>query len=785
MLALNQWLAATVLCWGSCNVILADESAAPKSPAGVVFFSGNETYSDAQLREALNRDADFLIASHPMGDRNLTGSVTEKRLTAGYRNEGFRDISVQGNDDVANLAWTFVITEGKQFTCGDVQIRGDLPVHVPDLVDRLTKPFPADDTFPSFVEINGKLQTRWVDENGKEKDLEKPVWKIGDPVPFDSNETLQAACRKAIAGLGYSDAMIFVTISSDSDTQTGTLVIDVAEAGKPNQANQIVIQGNEINSRESILEFVNLDEGDAVDQQTIQSVTRQLWESGRFATHRVKFDRVQNGTLTIHLDEIKGCPSLDTPLDQRAKAFLLAGQWVSRSIEAGGDLELSQTAGPHAARLIQSDKGLYIEWDVKAASDPNHQVELFRILVDSDVVVIDHTSHKKQMRFSPIRAGGCLKYGVKVAASHDPTQHGRLNFDWAIRSTRDENDSPLQYVSSYGSADWLPFAYKAKSRFEVADHHLIAKTEGSTMEIDMDAGELVRWTSESGAVRFRTGAFDAARQALLGDTASKPNAFDANEPMTSVASYLLSEPIMNRLVEASAMQDDPAKSIDPVLVSALRKMIDGGLLSLGDAFILAEYDRDPANDFEIPSNRIAPKAWKQMALEFAGRTLLRYSPDLFAEDTWPMQLCRQTAFVAMGSTEHTKDVLDQLLRNPDHGPLCHACVSSLVRYINEDASKTFARRALDTFTPEAFQNDYRSLTSAVSGKVATQTLTCLHALTQSELDQLKACFGNESSQVGLQMLYDFSRNHPNNEALFWYQIAEAPLRKAMERTLSR
>ncbi|TWU42147.1 BamA/TamA family outer membrane protein [Novipirellula artificiosorum] len=782
MCALNRWIVVTTLVLVRSAVGLPDDlptrQPESKSPASVVSFDGNRSFSASELRDSLNRDSSFLLACHPLGDPDALASVIEQRLTAGYRTSGFAEVAIRCQRDVSGETWNVAIDEGKQYRCGRVLIRGAQQMDVSKLRQRLTEPYPNEDTFASFVVVNGETQTRWVDEKGKQADLEDPVWKIGEPVKLDKERALSRACQTAISDLGFSGSLNTVSIQCDPDTETASMIVDIINEGEPTRIAEIDIDGLYEYSPASVAKYLGVKSGDAVNREIMQEFTRRLWQSGRFKNQNVRFEMASGSTLSVRVEEIAGVPGLDQALSENAKVFLRAGQWVAEAIARGDDMEIVSSLQGYSFRLIQSTQGLLAE-----AKGPSH--EKLSLLVDAEQLLFNHSSHPQMLRFSPAAAGGYIKYGLSIGAASDSTQYQSLNFNGSIGGPLEAGDSPLQFVCSNSPSDWLPFAFKEDSDFQMRDGQLVTQHEAVTLAIDVDSGRIDQWTSEMGATRFVSGAFEAARQSLLEQVATKPNAFDSLRPLSSSLSYLLSEPVVDFSLTLAAHQEEPITPIDPELVSAIRKLVEGGVLGIGDAFVVSLQQQNRSKRFVIPNDEKPPKDWKQIALRWVGQGIVRYAPDLFAEETWPMQLARQTGFIAMGSTEHTQELLARLLRDENNGPLCYASAAILLSYVSQDAAKVFAKRSLDVMNLDAFQRDFETLQAATPVSAAAKMMSSLQRLNSSEVEALGRCCKDDSKRDWLHLLYEFSQLQATDEASFVYQMAEEPLRESMRRTLER
>jgi|GEM_PF-4143998 len=103
-------------------------------------FAGSKYFSAGQLLDALIAEPDFLLATHPHGDKAGVREVTKRLLLAGYQRAGFAspEIDVQ---TISEDGVSIHINEGQRFYCGSVRVNGANQVDPQFLADRLMKPF--------------------------------------------------------------------------------------------------------------------------------------------------------------------------------------------------------------------------------------------------------------------------------------------------------------------------------------------------------------------------------------------------------------------------------------------------------------------------------------------------------------------------------------------------------------------------------------------------------------------------------------------------------------------
>lgn len=267
-------------------------------------FQGNDTFTDSQLQSALLGDSDFLLACHPSELEVDMQHLTKRLLVKGYHKAGFADVSMERSVE-AKPRVVYVLKEGPRYRYGDVQVNGVSPATAESLTRWMTERHPPLKSFPTFVTVNGHDDVRWIDEDGDPADMEGPVWNAGEIASFDTESRLRDYVASALKGQGFSKAFVFVKIVPSENDHTAKLVIDVVSMGEPDRAQEVVITGLKINTRESLLKYIGMTQGDSVNREHIRRMTERLWECGRFTKHRIRFDH-ETDKLTIELEEFPG-----------------------------------------------------------------------------------------------------------------------------------------------------------------------------------------------------------------------------------------------------------------------------------------------------------------------------------------------------------------------------------------------------------------------------------------------------------------------------------------------
>lgn len=743
-------------------------------------LAGNTTFSTEQLFDALLAEPDYLLATHPYSEPSDQSDLVKKYLIAGYRQAGFPnvDIDITHTDGGAICR----ITEGDRFVQRGVSIQGAVEVDHQDLVRRLTTPYPDAGAFSMFFARNGEPATRWVTVDGKESDLNAPVWKDERPVRFDSEIEVGKKITRALSDLGYSQAVAVALFDSDPSSKTTSLVVDIISEGPHDRVDRISIEGNQINDDEQIQRCAGVVTGDRIYHQQLQRYTKRLWETGRFSEQRVRFDPKAR-ELTIQLKEIPDLPPINQPISKMAQSVLAASQWITTSSQRGEDMEVSMSMGDWQARWIQSQGGFF--WEL-TRHDKNNlpKQRVITLLLDSERLLLDHCDHDHHFSVSPLVVDGKLEFTTVIGASEEKDKFAHYGFSFNVSSDREPNEAPIQHSWNISPSDWLPFAYKKNLETQMDGSQLTLTQGDNQIVIDTETGQVVQMAGLAN-FRFVAGLYAAEKNKILAATKAKPNAFDRAKPISSFASYLVSQPFhqhWNQVIRKAA-EDQPA---DPHLIPAIQKLVDGGLLSGLDAaaLMISSHDAEERGSFSIPYRQRERKSFNRMMLELAARFVLRYADRCLAEDGWPMKLTRETCLVIVGRTKYTDRVLNELHTSEEAGPLCYGLMAYGLGYVDRNMAKIFADRALKTMNPEAFYRDFRALTAATDGELVVRTLKSLKTLNEDELNAVAGLGKGKEFAELLRTIH----SHPLDESDqslsdLWYQASKVPLEESLRKIL--
>ncbi|WP_153556612.1 BamA/TamA family outer membrane protein [Roseimaritima sediminicola] len=710
-------------------------------------FEGNTTFGDAQLRDALLADPDFLLAAHPLGTSDELAGVMRKQLIAAYRRQGFPSPQIEVAATSDPVGAHVSIDEGSRLRVGEVRIHGGTELDFDRLRQRLTEPYPKGDVFPRFSQLDGQVVQQWTDSAGKAVELEKPVWPRGKPLPIDTENLLHLAVVQALKDLGYSQALALVRIELDQPAGTGRLVVQVAEEGPRDRVEEIEVRGGPINPSLLIQQHLGVQVGQAVDRQQIADWTRKLWESGRFQKQQVQFQRTASGTgrLIIEVEETPGLPPLDQPISERAEIYRRAQRWLGTFDRLEQDVVITADAPPYHFLSVQSDQGMILQVTRSGAAGDRSGAADMALIMDPQQLALMHSDHPERWSLGLDAVTAQLTFRTKLRAAVEEDRLFGLGLHFNVNNQRQTGQNVVEHAFDVSPADLLPFAYKSKLQQEVVDGVLIGRRGEDRLEVDIHSGEIRAWETELLQVRFEQGAFERLRGELLAQHGHKPNAYQPGRPLGTLAAFLCSPPVWAEATQLSNRLRTEGVRSNPHLGSALRRLAEGGLLEPADAVIRRMQRGREEERFFIPAQpNTGGGDWQTMMRKVAARAVLHAATDVFAEGEWPLRVTREVCLAVLGRGAHATEVIDQMLADPETGPLGLGTVAYLLSHVHRSAAAKVAEAGLDRLDEDAVQRDLQPLIEGEVGRWLDRMTASIAELTPEQREAVGGLFGDES-----------------------------------------
>ena len=747
--------------------------------------TGNLSFSDASIKHELFAQPEFLVANHPMGNQQDFQRVVRELLIKGYRYHGFPDVSVElkaakdKKDEYKRNAarqksdspmWTINIIEGKQILCAGVRVSGTNQIDVEQLTQRLTQPYPNDEAIAHFVHSDEEVVTLWVDGDGDKSKLEDAIWNSGKGVPIGSEEEFHRQVVKALSDVGFSNATVIVRFDLDKTNAKATLVVDVIDEGAKDRVQTITIGGLNINDRDSLLAFLDLSDGDRIDRQKIQDIARMLWESGRFEKQSVKFDP-KTGTLKMQVVERKELPRIDRPLNKNAEILLKMSRWLTGLGVRGDDMEFNVNNHGVRIHVIYSEDGILFE---VLRDETNDNLTM---LIDKDHLLIDHSQLGEKLCVFPNQDVAHLRATFRCSASDKPDKFSDINLSFTASQSGDTKDGLLSFDLLSSPSDWLPMAYQEKIDKQSTDSKLILARDEYQIQIDSQSGRINKWVRGNDSARFAPGLFRAARQACVTSLATKPAYETTDGMLTDAVLYITSDPVTRSI--RTALDTETDERIDQPLVSALRRLIDDGLLRGFDMAAGMMSAKGEPESYSIPGVIRNKGSLTAAYTEVVARATLLHAHKVFDEETWPLILTREVALVLLGSSAYTNKVLEQLISDPQTGPIGLATIAALLKTVKAPpgAINLVSKHALHRLNPSDFSSDFALLTRIIPAESITQFRKSIASLDPEEIDALAKLVVDENWDASVRKIHAVGNTDGAelSEADFWYLVCHEPL----------
>lgn len=670
------------------------------------------------------------------------------------------------------------VDEGQPILCGGVRVLNAHHIDVDRLTESLTKPYLPRDAVPTFAFVDGSVVTQWVDEDGDPVKLKKPIWDSEQGVPFDRDAALMAVVKKALAEIGFSNTLVVVSVDVDETLRRGTLVIDVIEEGQHDRAASIVLTGLKTNNRSQVLAFLDIAQDDEIDREKSRDISRLLWESGRFEKQSVTFDE-KTQSLNIDFVELSGVPGLGEALNENAEVLRKASRWLSGITARGDDCEWKWSLNGKEVRAIFSDRGMYLEITTSDSEDSN---DYMSILLDHEQLLVNHSELDKMLRVR-LHDDVQITFSDRSFASPKPDKFLSGHFKFGGKIPRKKGSSIVEFNFLSSPSDWVPLAYKDNVAFEWSGTELVVEHKLGQLRIDVETGQVNQLKTEHGEIRFTPGLFTAARDAMSREFSAKPSADESDDPLSSLASYVLADPVIRSFLQAF---DQPEELPDPNLLSAMRKLTSSGLFSVADVIRGWAIHFDDTEGFDIPID-IEPrkKSDERVTIEMVARIALQQSHQFFEEGTWPSTLTREAALVVLGETKHTSKVLRRLVNDEQTGPIGLTVTAFLMQSggIPKESVHAISQVALRRLNPDAFAADVEFLTRIIPIDYITRLRKSFQSLTPAELDAVTNMLDNENGKLALQRIHAVGKldREDLSEAHFWYLVLHGPLESWLKR----
>jgi hypothetical protein len=744
---------------------------------------GAKTFSAEELLHALSLDLDVMAASESVNDLNRLCKLVADKIKAGYLRQGFAEVEVGARFDRDRANIVLSVKEGPRFYCGNITVDGAVSVSSPELMDWLLLEQPPEGAIlAGYSQVDGKPVPQWVDQQGNSLSKNPSVWLVGEPDRLDSasEKTLHARVKQAFRELGYPWAQFTIRRTFDRENNTAQLQLEINSEGPPAFIGVVEIQGNNRDSSDDILRYLEIAPGLMVTESERTRLWYKLWMSGRYIRHSIELippDEVgKQAVMRIVVLESPYAPPLSEPLSEVEQALLKCRGWILAAEERGEDLELYLGNNSLRSRFTFAPKRGFIThcWSsdrddgkgpppsdsaAEDASQPKQSMEMALIVTD-DEIQYANLGMKPKLGIPAPR--GRIFSNLTLKLNHDLTSESPtlLGLGLALNSEApDEGQSKVQLVICIEPSYVLAIPRIGEVSTSVAGDVATIVSERdtirSTIRLKVSTGQLLLFRTEDseeksfGEFTVAQGVFERnqaiADRRLEGRFSASDNGFDPSQPISSVVAYVLGHnealDFMHDRVTGAPLDEDAHR-----LRGVFHKLVKGGVLSpLDDVWKKWQSKSKTDNDslFSIPDEDQDSQGLANTLIASAAKLAMASADNCFPENSWPRFLAQRMALSFSG-----KDT--QWTQWPrGFGPVGHLAVVTLFRRLHAETARYFAASGLKQLELKDFQADYHSWLDEdkLARRVVLHLAKSIQQLDEADMKVLGETFFPEQSQV--------------------------------------
>jgi len=702
-------LALGLLLTGGWVVLAAAEPAEKVGEWGDyrrLVVQGATSFPADNVKNGLAGNLDLRFAAHPAAPLSEYLRLLQEKAVAGYQQAGFPKVEARAEVHRDERKIEIKINEGPRQVAAGIQIVA-VDKSVRETLERaLTSRWPRADAHQEIVNVgDGKSVVRWVDGDGTLVELNEPLWQPGKPANFfvGYRKLVRDRIDRTLEELGYYGARYDIDLIPDGAHGTALLMVRLTDLGPTAIVGGISVVGNSKNSREAVLNYLELKPGMPINARQGQQMRERLWASARFLASDIRLvsEKRESVDVLIHLTEYSKAPPLSEPLTREEQVLLKARQWLADPDHWQGDLVVrTLPPSPPIKAIVSPHRGtlLSAEFTTERSNVPIQQCIL---VATSHELGIYRPSVRRKIVGNPPSSG--IKISLGIGPSGDPEKPFSFSFGaWTEGGDGKTADIPVQAVFKFHPCAFLAFAHEHNAKCAWSGNGVLTtEDEISQWKIDAASGRLREgrlrkesnepWTVQ---IEFKPNALQDELKAVAAASASYKNECQADEPgFVSLLRFLVTDDILFDLYHKQP-PDARARA-------ALLKLFDKAVLPW-----LNSTDTPDANkkgeEFKAPD-------------ELATRTQAKFAPyvlfvaeGLFPRDSWPWTLACETAWAYLGKTEYTDYQLRRFWAAEETGPLGHLAAAHLP-FIGPDIREAFAARGLQKLRKEQLRHDCRFL----------------------------------------------------------------------------
>ena len=673
-------------------------------------IEGGQTFTEGDMRRALQSDLDYLVAAHPEASLSECLAVVEQRIRAGYRYCGFPDVSVQARFEVAAGRIVAKVSEGSRFHCGALQVTGLKTIPVADFTRRF-----AEKLAPAPAQA---MTAPWT------------WWKAGSPVNFtpESLANCSAAASNTFAALGHFAAKFKVELQPQPASTNAALVVIVEDEGPAAVLREIEVVGNQKNRRDDVIGFLGLTKGMKLTQDLIDEKTRALTQAARFVDASITPTVVGPAgqvSLRINVVERAQLPPLQQSLSREEQTLLRLREWLLAWESRQDDLIVDWSEPrlldkkPLAFEVIVAPSGGIMARVRGNSPGQEHPQDLYSAIIKARALSVFAQVHQRKLQI-PLPPGNSGLIFVKVERDANATDKFKLTMGAGLSSAQTNDNWRLRLeLLPAAFADLL---YRPETQATWQGDVLTIRTKEFLLRVDEGTGRLVEFGLFGGnaspgagasdayrvAVRFTTGAFAKAVDQIAANTSAYPDAFQSQRAYGSALGFIAAEVALAEPLWSS-VAGGPKPAPKTALASALEKLLAGSFLDPLQKLLDEAKPPRSIEEFTIPSKTKEDHDEFQQAIEGIMVWCAGHAQELTPAGSWLQTLLHESAFSLNSRTEHQTAALTGLAETDNLGPI--GCFAALHMFpaANRDWQATICDLGLRRMATDDFRGDYRRL----------------------------------------------------------------------------
>ena len=673
-------------------------------------LTGVKAFDEQEIVRRLSTDFDVVIAAHPQAPLDKLAPVLQKRLQEGYRSLGFSSASAHVRINAQRRQVVIRVTEGKRHSCGLIRVIGledQLAERV--RVALTTKQLPETAVTPVLDDKGEPLH--WLDKDGEKVKFEKALWVAGKPGAFHQSvlDSIDRRVALTLANTGYMAPKF--THELVADGSTAELVIRVHDLGAPAVLREIDVSGNERNSRDEIMHYLNLRIGQRFATAERLRAMMALRESARFITSRVTTESMDaNGGVKLNIDvkELSVAPRLSEPLSREDLALMKLRHWETQGAGRLLDRVFHGESQKFTVDCVVSPTSGVIA-TIRIHSDDRSQDITHSLLASTQQTALFNLNEKRCFVYPAASVKLDLSTRLSVRGENIDRPY-KFSFGMSLSAVEeDEPSPPIEFRTANEPVYYLALGRQQPRIHSWRGDILTLRTDLDTITVDSKTGCLLERTlvsGQRGRISFTRsdGAFEKAAAQLEQTSADFSNEYDDAHPVSSAVRYGWS------LLEvfAAFLPDDKSlqQAVKPDVFVAIEKLLDQGLLDRLDGEIASADKAKKSDGFSIP-----PSMRLSLTMASVARVAAMLTDSFFERDTWPSSLWRETALNLAGHREFTSAELVRVVNDPALGPIGHLMLADLLLKISPPAARSIAARGLRRVDRQDFDRDLDLLTA--------------------------------------------------------------------------